>query len=292
MANFKYLRTVVLIAYATGIFCAGDAATSRSEEKTSERDGAAMAASPGSVRIFKDQFEGIEFVFIKGGCYEMGDSFEEAAQGVDLNKQGGKKDELPSHTVCIDDFYLGVYEVTQGQWEKVMGNNPSQSRKGSDYPVEQVSWEDAQQFLLKLNAQTGRKYRLPTEAEWEYAARSAGKKERFAGTSEGGELKEYAWFAQNSDLRTHPVGQRKPNGAGLYDMIGNVAEWCADWYDENYYKMTPKNNPQGPESGTYRVLRGNSYLSYLWFMRASNRGKGSPSMRISFNGFRVALSAQ
>jgi len=141
----------------------------------------------------------------------------------------GKKDEKPSHKVCVNDFYLGIYEVTQGQWEKVMGNNPSSFKKGNNYPVERVSWEDVQQFIHRLNSQTGRKYRLPTEAEWEYAARSGGKQEKYAGTNQEGELKEYAWFTANSDFQTHPVGQKRPNGLGIYDMIGNVSEWCADW---------------------------------------------------------------
>jgi formylglycine-generating enzyme required for sulfatase activity len=272
---------MVLIAFAMGILLVGDVVTSKGEQNATGKEIITTAALPELERTFKDPYTGMEFVFIKGGCYEMGDTFGD-----------GNKNEKPSHNVCIDDFYLGVYEVTQGQWGKVMGNNPSHFRKGNNYPVEQVSWEDVQQFINRLNNQTGRNYRLPTEAEWEYAARSGGKKEKYAGTSQEDELKEYVWYAQNSDLQTHPVGQKRPNGLGLYDMIGNVGEWCADWYDEDYYENSPSNNPKGPSSGTYRVLRGNSYLTYSWLVRASTRGGATPSIRINYNGFRLGFSAR
>jgi sulfatase modifying factor 1 len=245
------------------------------------KENTTTAALPGLERNFKDPFTGMEFVFIKGGCYEMGDTFED-----------GRKDEKPSHSVCVDDFYLGIYEVTQEQWEKVMGSNPSYFKKGNNYPVEQVSWEDVLQFINRLNNQTGRNYRLPTEAEWEYAARSGGKKEKYAGTSQEDELKQYAWFAPNSDLQTHPVGQKKANGLGLYDLTGNVAELCLDWYDENYYKNSFSNNPKGPNGGTYRVLRGNSYFAYDYRARASARSMVTPSVRNSFIGFRLGFSGR
>jgi formylglycine-generating enzyme required for sulfatase activity len=221
---------------------------------------------------------GVEFVFVKGGCFEMGDTFGD-----------GDKDEKPVHEVCVDDFYLGKYEVTQGQWEKVMGNNPS-GFKGRDNPVEQVSWNDVQEYIGRLNRQSGRKYRLPTEAEWEYAARSGGKKERFSGTSQEG-VGEYAWYDSNSGGQTHPVGQKKPNGLGLYDMSGNVWEWCADWYDENYYKSSPKNNPRGPSSGSMRVLRGGSRGVSLGGVRTTARDGGAPAARNGMVGFRLGLSA-
>ncbi len=281
MSNFKILRLVVLIAFAMCIVLVGDAVTSRSEQNATGKEKTTTAALPELERTFKDPYTGMEFVFIKGGCYEMGDTFGD-----------GLKDEKPSHNVCIDDFYLGVYEVTQGQWKKVMGNNPSSFKKGNNYPVEQVSWEDVQQFIYRLNNQTGRNYRLPTEAEWEYAARSGGKTEKYAGTSQEDELKEYVWYAPNSDLQTHPVGQKRPNGLGLYDMIGNVSEWCDDWYDENYYENSPGDNPKGPDGGTYRVLRGRSYLSYWYEVRASSRSRATPSIRINFNGFRLGFSAR
>lgn len=196
----------------------------------------------------------MEFVIVKRGCYEMGDTFGD-----------GEKDERPAHTVCVDDFYIGKYEVTQGQWGMLMRNNPSRFKKGDNYPVEMVSWYDVQGFIQSLYQKTGKRYRLPTEAEWEYAARSGGKREKYAGASRKSELGEYAWYNENSREKTllfwkkkprrrHPVGQKKPNGLGLYDMTGNVSEWCSDWYGVRYYSHSPKHNAKGPGSGKGRML--------------------------------------
>ena len=227
-------------------------------------------------KMSRDPFTGMEFVFVKGGCYQMGDTFGD-----------GLSDEKPVHEVCVDDFYMGIYEVTQTQWEKVMGNNPSHFKKGGHYPVEQVSWNDIQDFIGRLTRETGRKYRLPTEAEWEYAARSGGKKEKYAGTNRENELPEYAWNAANSGISTHPGAQKKPNGLGLYDMNGNVREWCSDWHDENYYKGSPKNNPKGPDSGIGRVLRGGSWYDDPREVRASTRVRLYPSGGSNDSGFRL-----
>ena len=146
----------------------------------------------------------------------------------------GDSDEKPVHTVCVDNFYLGRTEVTQKQWVDITGHNPSKFQC-EDCPVERVSWNDITDFIKKLNERTGMNYRLPTEAEWEYAARSGGKDELWAGTSDEFELEEYAWCKVNSEERTHPVGEKEPNGLGLYDMTGNVWEWTWDRYDEKYY---------------------------------------------------------
>jgi formylglycine-generating enzyme required for sulfatase activity len=228
----------------------------------------------------KDSLTGMEFVYIRGGCFEMGDTFG-----------GGYQNEKPVHEVCVDDFYLGKYEVTQAQWEKVMGNNPSRF-KGRDNPVEQASWNDVQQFIERLNNQSERKYRLPTEAEWEYGARSGGKKEKYSGTSQEGVLGQYAWYGNNSGNQTHPVGEKRPNGLGLYDMAGNVWEWCADWYDGNYYKNSPKNNPVGPGNGQVRVLRSGSWVDDPRDVRAAFRTGGLPADRGNYSGFRLAAPAR
>jgi formylglycine-generating enzyme required for sulfatase activity len=187
----------------------------------------------------------MEFIFIRGDCFQMGSN-------------DGDSDERPVHKACVRHFFMGKYEVTQGQWKRVMGYNPSRFKKcGDDCPVEQVSWKDAQKFIRKLNQMEGTdKYRLPSEAEWEYACR-AGSTTRFSFGDNESSLSEYAWYSNNSGTRTHPVGQKKPNAWGLYDMHGNVWEWCQDWYG-NYYGGDV-NNPNGPSSGNNRVFRGGSW---------------------------------
>ena len=224
----------------------------------------------------------IEMVFVKGGCYQMGDTFGD-----------GLPNEKPVHEVCVKDFYIGKCVVTQGQWQAVMGNNPSYFKDcGYNCPVEMVSWDDAQEFIRRLKEMTGKKYRLPYEAEWEYAARSGGKKQQWAGTSSLDELKDYAWYSDNSGKRTHPVGQKKPNGWGLYDMSGNIWELVRDYYDEKYYGKSPKDDPPGRLSGAGKVVRGGSFNVLPSGVRASGHIWSAPSFRYFNNGFRVALPAQ
>ncbi|MGA1863410.1 formylglycine-generating enzyme family protein [Deferribacter thermophilus] len=224
----------------------------------------------------KDPITGMEFVYVPGGCFQMGDTFGD-----------GESDEEPVHEVCVDGFYMGKYEVTQGQWEKVMGNNPSYFKScGDDCPVERVSWNDVQNFINKLKRQTGKNYRLPTEAEWEYACRSGGKKEKYCG---GDNIDAVAWYYDNSGGKTHPVGQKQPNGLGIYDMSGNVYEWVQDWYDSSYYRSSPKNNPTGPSSGSSRVKRGGSWLNLPRLVRASYRNYGTPGSRDNYIGFRLVV---
>jgi formylglycine-generating enzyme required for sulfatase activity len=231
---------------------------------------------------WKDFVTGIELVFIKGGCFQMGDTFGD-----------GKSEEKPVHEVCVGDFLMGKYEVTQDQWRWVMGKNPSEYKEcGGGCPVENISWKDSQEFISRLNKRTGKSLRLPTEAEWEYAARSGGKREKWGGTSIESELGEYAWYDNNSGNSTHPVGQKKPNGLGLYDMSGNVWEWCADWYDEDYYQRSSKDNPSGPRSGSFRVLRGGCWYQPPYGVRASRRYRPSPSTQYGDIGFRLAGSAR
>ncbi len=220
---------------------------------------------------------GIEMVFVEGGTFQMGATSE---QGSDADS-----DEKPVHSVTVTDFYIGKYEVTQAQWKAVMGNNPSRFQ-GDNLPVENVSWNDIQEFIKKLNRLTGKKYRLPTEAEWEYAARGGKKSKgyKYAGSNSIGEV---AWYDSNSGYETHPVGQKQPNELGLYDMSGNVWEWCQDWYGN--YNSSSQTNPSGPASGSYRVLHGGSWSYYARNCRVSNRDSNSPSSRRHNYGFRLVL---
>jgi formylglycine-generating enzyme required for sulfatase activity len=186
----------------------------------------------------------IEMVSVSGGCFRMGDTFGD-----------GIPDERPVHEVCVDHFSIGKYEVTRAEWQAVMGNNPS-NFIGDRRPVVNVSWDDAQAFIRKLNRQTGKRYRLPTEAEWEYAARSGGKKEKWAGTSDPSQLDSYAWSKENSWLKVHVVGMKRPNGLGIYDMSGNVWEWVQDRYGDVWYEESPKDNPPGTENGQCKGAAG------------------------------------
>jgi formylglycine-generating enzyme required for sulfatase activity len=176
--------------------------------------------------------------------------------------------------------------VTQAQWKEVMGSNPSYS-KGDDLPVERVSWNDVQVFLQKLNQQTGMNYRLPTEAEWEFAAHggSTGSPTEYSGSNN---IDDVAWYYNNSGNTSHPVGQKLPNELGLYDMSGNVYEWCADWYGS--YNSTEQTDPTGPVSGSDRVLRSGGWYDIAFFCRVAGRYYDSPANSHSGIGFRVALS--
>jgi sulfatase modifying factor 1 len=228
-----------------------------------------------------DPLKDIEMVLVKGGCFKMGDAF-----GI------GADDERPVHEVCVKDFYLGKYPVTQMQWTGTMGTNPSREPNcGMTCPVENVSWNEVQEFLKKLSARTKKPYRLPTEAEWEYAARSGGKDERWAGTSDEKKLPDYAWFYNNAKFQTHPVGQKKPNALGLYDMTGNVWEWTSDWYDTAYYGKSPKDGPPGAATGQTRALRGGYWGDLPSFVRVTRRIGLAPTARGGGYGFRVALPA-
>ncbi len=197
----------------------------------------------------------------------------------------GRSDEKPVHKVCVDDFYIGKYEVTQGQWKAIMGNNPSSfSNCGDNCPVENISWNDAQEFINKLNKKTGKNYRLPTEAEWEYAARSGGRSEKYSG---GNDIDSVAWYKKNSGSKTHPVGQKSANGLGLYDMSGNVWEWVNDWYSSSYYSKSPKNNPKGPDIGSARVLRGGSWYDDAGEARTAGHCEFNPGSPNEDFGLRV-----
>ncbi|MDH3672955.1 MAG: formylglycine-generating enzyme family protein [Gammaproteobacteria bacterium] len=220
-------------------------------------------------------------IFVSGGCYQIGDIFDE-----------GEPDERPVHEVCVDDFYLAEHEVTQRQWTEIMRDNPSQFADcGDDCPVERVSWDDAQEYLRRLNRKTGRNYRLPTEAEWEYAARDRGRAMRWAGTNDESELGDFAWYVVNSGNTTHPVSTKKPNRLGLYDMTGNVNEWMWDRWGKWYYRVSLRDNPRGPATGNGRASRGGSWWSVARFARIGNRYADDPSYRAGNHGLRLALGA-
>ena len=198
-----------------------------------------------------------------------------------------KDDEKPVHRVKITKpFYIGVYPVTQDQYKAVMGKNPSVF-EGLSRPVETVSWEGAVEFCRKLSEMAGESYRLPTEAEWEYACRAGTTTEYYWGDEIDGA---YCWYYDNSGSKTRPVGKKKPNPWGLFDILGNVWEWCSDRFDidqfEDYYSRSPSRDPQGPSSGERRVLRGGPWFNYPWFLRVSLRSSYSPGDRFYSNGFR------
>ncbi|MCG2759234.1 MAG: formylglycine-generating enzyme family protein [Desulfobacteraceae bacterium] len=219
---------------------------------------------------------GMKFVLIPAGSFMMGSPSSEPERDSDENQ----------HRVTLTKgFYMGVTEVTQGQWREIMGSNPS-NFKGDNLPVEQVSWNDCQEFIRKLNLQEGgNKYRLPTEAEWEYACR-AGSTSRFCFGDSDGSLEQYAWYNSNSSNKTHPVAQKKPNEWGLYDMHGNVWEWCQDWFGD--YPSGHVADPDGPSSGSFRVRRGGSWFSYAGVCRSASRHDGTPGGRGGHLGFRLA----
>ena len=251
------------------------AVVAQSAEQKPQKKNSVVAVA--TVKPTIDPTTGMELILVKGGCYKMGDVLEE-----------GEAREKPVHEVCVSDFYLGKYEVTQAQWEKVMGSNPASRKEcGASCPVENISWDMAQEFISKLNSKGAAQYRLPTEAEWEYAARSGGKNEKWAGTSDEKAVLDYAWFDKSADSSLRQVGKKKPNGLGLFDMSGSVVEWCQDFYDEAYYRASPKDNPLGPVTGVKRVLRGGTLEREANRMRTSYRHGDDPTVWDGSYGIRL-----
>ncbi|NQU24287.1 MAG: formylglycine-generating enzyme family protein [Candidatus Nealsonbacteria bacterium] len=237
----------------------------------------------------------MEFVRIPAGEFMMGshESPEAVVKALGLPEIFVEylKNEHPQHRVRITKpFYLGKYEVTQEQWKAIMDTDAS-FHKGAKYPVESVSWNDCQAFIKKLNERidkSGVEFSLPTEAQWEYACR-AKTSTRFSFGDDKALLGEYAWYGRNSGKKTQPVGQKKPNAWGLYDIHGNVHEWCADWHDSGYYKQSPPSDPAGPRQGVARVLRGGSFYDDLPdYFRCSDRYHDHPGFRYYRYGIRVA----
>ncbi|WOZ80515.1 SUMF1/EgtB/PvdO family nonheme iron enzyme [Segatella hominis] len=220
----------------------------------------------------------IEMVKVEAGTFMMGATSE---------MKDPYDDEKPVHQVTLtNDYYMGKYEVPQALWEAVMGSNPSEY-KGDNLPVEMVSWNDCQEFISKLNSLTGRKFRLPTEAEWEYAARG-GKKSRGYQYSGNSNISDVAWYDGNSGSKPHPVGTKQANELGIYDMSGNVYEWCSDWYGS--YSSSSQTNPTGADSGSSRVYRGGSWRNGAWLCRLSCRYFNTQFYRGNALGLRLALS--
>ena len=216
-------------------------------------------------------------VKVEGGTFAMGATKEQGSNVFDREK--------PAHEVALSDYYIGETVVKQELWKAVMGNNPS-NWEGDNLPVEGVSWNDAQEFIAKLNKETGREFRLPTEAEWEYAARGGKKSKRFR-YSGSNSIDEVAWYAGNSGVKTHPVKEKKANKLGLYDMSGNVWEWCNDWFGG--YSSDAQTNPQGPKKGSFRVLCGGSWYDYAGYCRVSYRNYSTPMSHDINVGFRLVM---
>jgi len=236
----------------------------------------------------------IDMQFVKGGHFLMGYSRSSI--------------KMKPHEVTLSDFSIAKYETTQKQWISIMGSNPSKN-VGDQYPVENVSWDDVQVFISKLNEQTGKNYRLPTEAEWEYAARGGANYDsenpmKYSGSNT---IDDVAWFWRNSgdeyltgrfdiestrinNCKTKSVGQKEPNSIGIYDMTGNVWEWCSDWYSEDYYTYSSKSNPLGPDNGKTRVSRGGGYVSKQKYCPVYFRFSGIPKFGYNYSGFRLVLS--
>lgn len=216
-------------------------------------------------------------VYVEGGSFMMGATQEQGGGVLDYTSQ-------PVHYVTLSSFYIGKYEIRQEEWVAVMGYNPSKF-KGLKFPVDRVSMNDCLFFISKINKLTGKKFRLPTEAEWEYAARGGNRSKgyRYAGSNN---VNDVAWYEKNSN-QPHEVGQLAPNELGLYDMSGNVAEWCGDWYGT--YDSTSQTNPTGPKSGNGYVLRGSSWFTFEDEAQVSARRCESQNSRCSYNGFRIVM---
>jgi formylglycine-generating enzyme required for sulfatase activity len=216
--------------------------------------------------------DGFEMVQIPSGTFQMGSNRDD--------------DEKPIHSVTLSSFNISKYEVIQKQWTDIMGSNPSYFKNCDNCPVDEVSWNDIQDFIKKLNAKTGKNYRLPTEAEWEYAARG-GQSYKYAGSDN---IDNVAWYQDNSGNKTHPVGQKSANGYGLYDMTGNVWEWCEDVWHDNY-SGAPTNGRAWTSGGNsaLRVLRGGSWFNTSGYCRSANRTFSTPTRRTDDNGFRLVL---
>ena len=230
------------------------------------------------IQIFN--IKGVEFKMLRveGGTFQMGATSEQGSDAYDK--------EYPVHSVTLSDYYIGQTQVTQELWEAVMGSNPSEFKGDNQRPVENVSWNDCQEFIEKLNRLTGKNFRLPTEAEWEYAARGGNKSKgyKYSGSND---VNAVAWYGNNSRVKTLPVATKQSNELGLYDMSGNVWEWCQDWYGD--YWSRSQSNPKGANIGSHRILRGGGWCSRAESVRVSYRYGSTPDDRDDSYGLRLAL---
>ncbi|MBP7582440.1 MAG: formylglycine-generating enzyme family protein [Spirochaetes bacterium] len=242
------------------------------------------AAPRNDAPITRKTVGGMEFAKIPGGGFLMG--FSDCGQGV--------AEECPRHRVGVSPFWMGACEVTREEYLAVMGADPSRGGPGARLPVTRVSWNDAAEFCRRFGARHGVRARLPYEAEWEYACRAGTSTHYYWGDRVDGR---YCWYYHNSGASgggggPRPVGGRRANAFGLFDMSGNVWEWCADRYDIRYYASSPENNPRGPSRGELRVLRGGSWKDGGYYMRSGLRNAGGPDIGDGFRGFRVVLEAE
>lgn len=266
------MKTVKLFAAACVLLLFSQCRTNKSASSQ-------VSATPKNSNDLTVTVKGVSFTMklVEGGTFQMGHDSK-------------YYDDEELHTVSLSTFYMGETEVTQALWKAVMGNNPSYF-KGDNLPVERVSWTDCQEFIRKLNQLTGKNFRLPTEAEWEYAARG-GNKSRGYKYSGSNYLDDVAWYEDHSGDKTHPVKSKKPNELGIYDMSGNVFEWCSDWYDYDYYRKSPSNNPQGPSKGPgsdpAHVTRGGGFFigGYDVYLRTT----WDTNKRDNEHGLRIALT--
>lgn len=228
--------------------------------------------------VYEPLLPKLEMIYVNGGSFEMGDGSE------------GNDNEIPIHHVTLDDFCISRNLITQAQWIAVMGYNPSHWQE-LDLPVENISFMEVQDYIQRLNKKTGKHYRLPTEAEWEYAAKggNCSKGFMYAGSND---LAQVAWYSSNGDEHTHPVGTKEANEIGLYDMSGNLWEWVNDWYDKSYYYSSPEHNPLGPDTGVYKVLRGGRFGSPAARCRIASRCFCEPERKCNAHGFRLVLPSE
>ena len=280
-SGYTTSRQTVTISEGQTASISGSLTSSASSSNANVLSSSGTSLSGNTITIPVKNGINIEMVKVEAGSFDMGATPEMRSL------QYPYDDEKPDHRVTLTkNYYIGKYEVTQALWQVVMGNNPSRF-KGDDLPVERVSWKRCQDFISKLNSLTGKRFRLPTEAEWEYAARGGNKSRgyRYSGSNT---LDDVAWYGDNSGSKTHAVGTKQPNELGIYDMSGNVSEWCQDW--RGSYSSSPQTNPTGAVSGSYRVDRGGSWLYSAWFSRSSSRGGRTPGGRDGDLGLRLVLS--